>query len=122
MNVLLEKLKDIINFRWFFSLKLNLLLDITELTLLQNKALFSSFCMVGRNPFDSSASFETFFRYCREVISVAKQKFNLQGRKVTENKLNPLITDLKCPRKCQSEFQFCDTSKQNFCDDSSKHV
>ena len=79
-----EKLKDIINFRLFFSLKLNLLLDITELTLLQNKALFSSFCMVVSNPFNSSASFETFFqvlqRHPIKVISVAKQKFNLQGK------------------------------------------
>ena len=77
MNVLFEKLKDI-NFR---SLKLNLLLDIIELTLLQNKAL-SSYCMVGRNPFDSSVSLETFFKYCKgiqffKVISIAKQKFNL---------------------------------------------
>ena len=67
MNVLFEKLKDIINFRLFFSLKLDLLLDIIELTLLQNKALFSSFCMIGRNPFNSSVSFETFFRYCRGI-------------------------------------------------------
>ena len=52
--------------------------------------------------------------YCREVISVAKQKFNLQGRKVTENKLNPLITDLKCPVNVKANFNFAIHQSKTF--------
>ena len=98
-NVLFEKLKDIINFRSLFSLKLNLLPDISELTLLQN-VLFSSFCIVERNAFDSSVSFQTFFRYYRG-IQIFKL-FRLQSKslicgekKSLKTNLNPLITDLK---------------------------
>ena len=43
-----------------FFFELSLLLDIIELTPLQNKGFFSSFCMVGRNHFDSSLWFQTF--------------------------------------------------------------
>ena len=50
-----------------FSLKLNLLLGIIELMPLKNKALFSPFCMVGKNPSDSSVSFETSFRFRKGV-------------------------------------------------------
>ena len=83
-----------------------MLLGIIELTLLKSKTLFSSFCMVGNNPSDSSDS-----------SLVAKQKFNLQGKKVTENKLKSSDYEFtilrKChTRKCQNEFQFCNTSKQ----------
>ena len=65
-----------------------MLLDITELTLLQNKALFSSFCMVGRNPFDSSVLVETF-----SITAEASKLLWLQSKsliwreKNTENKL-----------------------------------
>ena len=50
---------------------------------IEKKALFSFFCMVGNNPSDSDSSGIPIFW----VILVAKQKFNLQGKKITENKL-----------------------------------
>ena len=77
----------------FFYLKLNLLLDITELTLLQNKALFSSFCIAGRSPFDSSVSFETFIRYWRgmqffKLLRLQSKSLICREKKsVSENKL-----------------------------------
>ena len=74
----------------FFSLKLNLL--IIELTLLQNKALFSSFCTVGRNPFDSSVSFETFFRYCRGIHFL--NLFRLQSKSLICREKKSLKTNL----------------------------
>ena len=71
----------------FFSSKLNLLLDITELTLLQNKALFSSFCMVGRNLFDSSVLVETFSLTAEASKLIWLQSKSLICReKNTENK------------------------------------
>ena len=78
--------------------------------------------MVGHNPLDSSVLFETFFQVLQrhpffKVISIAKQKFNLQGKKSLKTNLNPLITDLKY--SVPSGFQCCVTSKKNFCDDSS---
>ena len=65
-----------------------MLLDITELTLLQNKALFSSFCMVGRNPFDSSVLVETFSITAETSKLLWLQSKSLICReKNTENKL-----------------------------------
>ena len=55
----------------------------------KNKAFFASFCMVGNNPSDCSV---LFFRQLQrhlifKVTLVAKQKFNLHRKKVTENKV-----------------------------------
>ena len=57
---------------------------------IEKKGPFSSFCMLVNNPSDSDSSGIPIFW----VISVAKQKFNLQGKKVTENKLKS--SDLTC--------------------------
>ena len=82
MNVLLD----------FFERLKVLILDSFYLKLKhywKNKAFFASFCMVGNNPSDCSV---LFFRQLQRhlifrVTLVAKQKFNLQGKKVTENKV-----------------------------------
>ena len=99
-----------------------MLLDIIELTLLQNKALFSSFCIVGRNPFDSSVSFETFFRYCRGIQFLlrhpsyfgCKAKFNLQRKKVTENKLKSFDYGFKCPVNVKANVNFAIHQSKTF--------
>ena len=58
---------------------------------IEKKAIFSSFCMVGNNPSDSSnsAGIPVF-----QVISVTKQKFNLQWKKWLKTNLSPLIKNL----------------------------
>ena len=88
-------------------------LDIIELTLLQNKALFSSFCMAGRNPFDSSVSFETFFRYCRcikffKLFWLQNKSLICRGKKVTENKLKSFDYGFKIfiPVNVKANFSF----------------
>ena len=88
-------------------------LDIIEVTLLQNKALFSSFCMVGRNSFDSSVSFETFFRYCRciqffNLLRFQSKSLICSGKKVTENKLKSFDYGFKIfiPLNVKANFSF----------------
>ena len=88
-------------------------LDIIELTLLQNKALFSSFCMVGRNPFDSSVSFETFFRHYRciqffKLFRLQSKSSICSGNKVTENKLKSFDYGFKIliPVNIKANFSF----------------
>ena len=72
-----------------------MLLGIIELTPLKSKAIFSCFWLVGNNPSDSYVLFETFFQALQRhpVTLMAKQKFNLQGKNVTENtlKVNMLV-------------------------------
>ena len=69
-----------------------MLLGIIVLTLLKNKALFSSLCIVGNNPSDSSVLFETFFSGIAEASNFSiyfgsKAKVSSAGKKVTANKL-----------------------------------
>ena len=96
--------------------------------LLKNKALFSSFCMVWNNLSNYSVLFKTFFQALQrhpifKFTSVAKQRFNLQGKKVTENKLKSSDYEFNIlPCTCQNEFQICNTSKQNFCGNSCNYV
>ena len=79
---------------------------------IEKKALFSSFCMVGNNPSDSDSSGIPIFW----VISVAKQKFNLQGKKVTENKLK--LSDYKfnilTPVNVKTNFTFAVHKSKSF--------
>ena len=72
-------------------------MGIIELTLLESKALFSSFCMIGNNSSNSSVSFEFFFRHCRGI-----HFFNLQGKRFTENKLKSSDHEFNMFRKCHT--------------------
>ena len=95
-----------------FSLKLNLLLDIIELTLLQNKAPFHLFVWLDitlsillfrSKLFSDIAERSNFLSYFR-----CKAKFNLQGKKVTENKLKSFDYGFKIliPVYVKANFSF----------------
>ena len=76
-----------------------MLLDIIELTPLQNKGFFSSFCMVGRNHFDSSVWFQTFFRHCRgiqffKLFRSQGKSLICRGKNSLKANLNPLIISM----------------------------
>ena len=85
-----------------------MLLDNIELTLLQNKEL-----MVWLNPFDSSVSFETFFRYCRciqffKLFRLQSKSLIYREKKVTENKLKSFDYGFKIfiPVNVKANFSF----------------
>ena len=85
-----------------------MLLDIIELTLLQNKEL-----MVWLNSFDFSVSFETFFRYCRciqflKLFQLQSKSWICREKKVTENKLKYFDYGFKIfiPVNVKANFSF----------------
>ena len=89
------------------------------MTLLQNKAPVSSFCMVGRNPFYSSVSFRIFFRYCRSIqflklFRLQSKSLICRGKKSLKINLNPLITDLRCPVNFNANFNFAIHQSKTF--------
>ena len=95
-----------------FSLKLNLLLVIIKLTLLKNKALFHLFVwleitlpiLLFRSKLLSGIAKASIFTL------VTKKKYNLQGKRVTENKLKSSDYGFNISR---NGFQFLNSSKQN---------
>ena len=99
-----------------------MLLDITELTLLQNKALFSSFCIAGRSPFDSSVSFETFIRYWRgmqffKLLRLQSKSLICREKKsVSENKLKSFDYGFKIfsPVNVKANFNFAIHQSKTF--------
>ena len=118
MRDLFERMKVIFTSDIFFF-KTKFVAGIIKLTLLKSKALFSSFCMVGNNPSDSSVSFETFFSGNAEASNLLlwQNKSLICRENVTENKVKSSDYEFNILRKChtrkfQNEFQFFNTSKQ----------
>ena len=77
------------------------------------QSTFFIFCVAGRNPFDSSVSFETFFRYCRcikffKLFWLQNKSLICRGKKVTENKLKSFDYGFKIfiPVNVKANFSF----------------
>ena len=95
-----------------------MLLGVIELTLLKNKALSPSFCMVGNIPSNFSVSFETFFfRHCRGIqfFDLLKwQSKSLIWRKKVTEKNSDYVFNILSPVNVKANFNFAIHQSKSF--------